>query len=143
MTHLLGCRSVHAYAVFVIGIVGALNGGGVPSASADENRASDAVAWRVGKDFQDQLQLPGPISWSEQPLRRGLTSLSEHQQIAIWLDRRIDPDGVVSISTRGETLQGTLRQIAARLNVGVGFVGNVVYIRPKPVVARLATTAAS
>jgi hypothetical protein len=142
MSHLLPCHSVHAYAAFVIGIVCALNGGGLPSAAADESRASDVVAWRVGKDFQRQLQLPSSLSWSDQSLRRGLTSLAKSQQIAIWLDRRIDPDGVISITTRGETLLATLRQIAEELGVGVGFVGDVVYIGPKPVATRLATIAA-
>jgi len=138
MTDLPLCRSVHAYAVFVIGIACAWHGGGTPPAFGDENQ----VVWHVGKDFQRQLQLPSPISWSEQTVRRGLTSLSKSQQIAIWLDRRIDPDGLISITTRGETLHATLRQIAQELNVGVGFVGNVVYIGPTPVAARLATIAA-
>jgi len=133
MTDLPLCRSVHAYAVFVIGIACAWHGGGTLPAFGDENQ----VVWHVGKDFQKQLQLPSPISWSEQTVRRGLTSLSKSQQIAIWLDRRIDPDGLISITTRGETLHATLRQIAQELNVGVGFVGNVVYIGPPEAVASL------
>ena len=90
MSHVLPCHSVHAYAVFVIGIVCVLNGGGLSRADADDGRASDVVVWRVGKDFQHQLQLPSSISWSDQSLRRGLRSLSRRRQIAIWLDRRID-----------------------------------------------------
>ena len=142
MTQLLPCQSVHTYAVFLIGIVSVLNGGGTPCASADDTLASDVVAWYTGKDFQRQLQLPGPISWSDQSLRQGLKGVAKSQRIAIWLDRRIDPDRVMNITTRGETLQATLQQIAERLGVGVGFVGDVVYIGPKPVATRLATIAA-
>ena len=142
MTRLLPCQSVHAYAVYVIGIVCALTGVGTPRGSADDTLAGDVVVWRAGKDFQRQLQLPGPISWSEQSLRQGLKSVSRSQRIAIWLDRRIDPDGAISITTSGESLQATLQQVAEKLGGGVGFVGNVVYIGPKSVAARLATIAA-
>ena len=86
MTHLLPCQSVHAYAVLVIVIVGALNGGGWSCASAADGRVGakvggnadtvSALAWRDGKDFQRQLQLPGPISWSDQSLRQGLKGVA-------------------------------------------------------------------
>lgn len=134
------CQIVHAYAACLIGILSALMGGSGSRALADD--APAAIAWLDGKAFQRQLQLPYRISWSDQALRDGLASVSRNQRIAIWLDRRIDPGRVMQITTGGESLQGALEQVAAKLNVGVGFVGPVVYLGPKPVAERLATIAA-
>lgn len=148
MTRPLPYQVAHTYAVCMISIFFGLVGSLTSCAAADDAGAAaevlsgEAVTWREDQDFQRQLQLPGRISWSEQSLRQGLDNVSKNQRIAIWLDRRIDPDGTMNITTSGESLQVALQQVAAKLKVGVGSVGNVIYLGPQPVAERLATIAA-
>ncbi len=172
MTRRTAYLFVPAYAVFAIGILcahrdGWGQGAGSAAAPADVPTKRDVLrgtephrtdpsdsdagrdqgrgagpAWREGRDFQRQLQLPVGIAWSETPLLQGLNRLAESQGVAIWLDRRVDPNRLMDLSTSGVSLEVALRQVAAKLNLGVGFVGNVVYLGPKPVAIQLATIAA-
>ena len=53
--------------------------------------AAAEVDWKIGLEFRKALEQPIGIKWAENPVRNAFRNLSNNQQIAIWLDRRIDP----------------------------------------------------
>ncbi len=103
----------------------------------------------TGKDLEQQLSLAAGISWSSNPLRDGLNNLSRSHKIAILLDRRIDPDQRIDVSTPPIPLWDLLQQIAVSVvytdpqdtvqRADVGRVGPVVYIGPQETVRVLST----
>jgi hypothetical protein len=102
---------------------------------------ADAAPLRTGNAFRQALAGTVGISWEGTPLREALARLGETQGIAIVLDRRMDPDQMVEFATRGQTLESSLRQLAARLKAGMAIVDSTVYIGPESTAQRLATSA--
>ncbi len=103
--------------------------------------AAQPVEWRTGADFVRQLQLPAGINWSETPLRQGLTNLSRSQGVAVFLDRRVDPDQRFSLNVAEVPLGVLFEALAERLQLGIAYVGPVVYVGPKSVARKLPTLA--
>lgn len=68
-------------------------------------RAAEAVA--------RALATPVTATWTKLPLRAAADRLSEIGGIAIVVDRRIDPDTLVSLRAEGETLADVLIRVAA------------------------------
>ena len=81
------------------------------------------------------------ITWERKPLREGLQNLARSQKVAIYLDRRSNPDREISIAIDEAPLRVALRRIARKGQLGVGFVGPVVYIGPPLTCTRIATLA--
>jgi len=94
------------------------------------------------KDFEAKWQATIGLSWNENPLRDALNRLSESQEIAIWLDRRIDPDQKITLRVSDQTVEQTLNTLANQLDIGLCVVGPVAYLGPKSTTAKLATVAA-
>lgn len=103
---------------------------------------AEAPALKTGAAFRQQLASPAGISWTAAPLRRALQNLAEAKQIAIVIDRRIDPDQTIDFNSGEGSLEEALRSIAVRLNSGVSIFDSTVYIGPPATTARLATLAA-
>ncbi len=97
--------------------------------------------WKTGDDFRKQLESPISLIWESRSLREGLDRLSQSHRIAIYLDRRVDPNQQVTCSANDEALESVLRRIARPLGLGVGHVGSVVYIGPPLTSVRIATLA--
>lgn len=89
------------------------------------------IAWLVGEQLVDALDLPCTISCSETPFREILEGFSRRQKIAILLDRRIDPDQKVSLSIRGKPVRTALGEMAAAAGGHVSFVEDTVFIAPR------------
>lgn len=68
-------------------------------------RAAEAVA--------RALATPVTATWTKLPLRAAADRLSEIGGIAIVVDRRIDPDTLVSLRAEGDTLADVLIRVAA------------------------------
>jgi len=68
-----------------------------------------------------------------------LANLSRSQQVAIFLDRRVDPDQHVTISAQAVTMRQFLDDLVESLGQGVSHIGPVVYIGPKETASVLAT----
>lgn len=96
-----------------------------------------AVNWKTGAEFRKQLDAPVGVTWREQSLRPALRSLSETTGIAIWLDRRLDPDQKLVFSSDTERFEKTLQRLAGHLRAGVSEVGSVVYIGPTSTASKL------
>ena len=68
-----------------------------------------------------------------------LSSLGRNQRVATFLDRRVDPGTPVDFTARNIPLQDALQQLTTDRNLGLAFVGPVVYLGPAGPVSKLAT----
>ena len=106
--------------------------------------ASDPVGrttWNTGPKFQQQLQTTVGVSWRHNPMRAALARLAQSQRVAMFLDRRVDPDQLISFSVHDVPLETVLEQLARQLGIGVCHVGPVIYFGPTEVAEKLATLA--
>lgn len=104
-------------------------------------RAAD-VDWKTEGDFHKALATVTGFSGKDRPLREGLRAISRETQVAIFLDRRIDPDQRVDFTTRDLSLQAALEKLALNVNAAIAVIDDIVYIGPPPVASRLAASAA-
>jgi hypothetical protein len=103
-------------------------------------RAADSqVAWLTGEKLRVALDQKIGVTWANIPLRRALTSLSKSRQVAIILDRRVDPDQKIELTFDDVPLDIALKRIAERAKIGVGQVGSVFYFGPEVSARRIRT----
>lgn len=100
-----------------------------------------AQNWATGESFRKKLTQPIGATWADTPLRDALDSLAVSHGVAIFLDRRVDPGRPITCSTELMPFQEMLQTTLQPLDLGVGFVGPVVYVGPRHTAARLATLA--
>ena len=105
--------------------------------------AADRVAWTTGREFQQRLAQPVDILWTGNPLRAAIRGLSEAQQVAILLDRRVDPGQKLDLTIKGKPLEAALQTIADHCGLGVSRLGAVVYLGPPSAAQRLRPAAAA
>lgn len=101
----------------------------------------ETIDWRTEADLEKQLQSTFDLTWEEVPLRDGLVRLGQTQRIAIFLDRRVDPDQTIKMAFSNERLELGLQRIAAQLGIGMARVGDVIYLGPQETASRLPTVA--
>ncbi len=102
----------------------------------------ESPKWVTGGAFVKQLAQPaGPTgpTWSGTPLRDALGELARAKQVAIVLDRRVDPGQRLELSVENVPLEQVLRQIAANRGLGISIFEPVVYFGPKEAAGRLRT----
>lgn len=102
----------------------------------------DAVGWKTDAELQRQLDSRIGIRWSQNPLRDALENLARVQQVAIFLDRRVDPGQPLEFSVSDTPLREVIERLAAGLDLGLSFVGPVAYFGPRSSTEKLATLAA-
>ncbi len=90
-----------------------------------------------GKDLQEQLKRPITLSWSSAELGNSLRNLANTRRIAIFLDRRVDPNRPVEFTAENVPLGEVLYQIAEQADCGVYWMGDVAWIGPLQQVAEL------
>jgi len=98
--------------------------------------------WKTGAALQHQLGEEVGITWQDRGLRDGLIRLSQKYGVAIFLDRRIDPDQELTLIARDQSLEEVLRRISADAHAAIAMVGPVIYFGPPETASRLATLAA-
>lgn len=105
--------------------------------------SQESSVWKTGPAFRRQLEHPlDSLTWSERQLRDGLTNLSKATEIAIVLDRRIDPNQTIELSIAKEPLQLVLAKIGGQAKAQMTTVGSCVYLGPPQTADKLATLAA-
>ncbi|MBN1590498.1 MAG: STN domain-containing protein [Pirellulales bacterium] len=109
-----------------------LLGGAVADLRAEDNRLN-------GRDFHQRLDRPLGVVWSEVPLRDALNGLSESQNVAVWLDRRIDPGRRISLKVHELPLRDVLDRIAHDQGLEMVLFHSVVYFGPPDAVKPLRT----
>gem|GEM_PF-1199756 len=124
-----------ATVVLVAGGIAFWAGTGAVSLSAEEFPPPSVT-------YQQRLNRPCGLYWTEVPLRQGLDRLAEVQRVSIFLDRRVDPDQRVTISLDAASLRELLETLAAKLSLGVSYFEPIVYLGPPAAARRLRTLAA-
>lgn len=104
--------------------------------------AADGVTWKHGAELDGQLDSPVGGRWGSNPLRAALGNLARNQEVAIFLDRRVDPDQTVDLVIADTPLRVLFQRLADQLQLGVGQVGPVIYLGPPRTAAVLGTVAA-
>jgi hypothetical protein len=104
--------------------------------------AQQPEKWKTGAALQHQLGEQAGVTWQDRGLRDGLVRLSQKYGVAIFLDRRIDPDQELTLVARDQSLEEVLRRISADAHAGIAIVGPVIYFGPPETASKLATLAA-
>ncbi len=107
----------------------------LPLAAATE----PPLRWAVGAQFEQRLASVTGVQWVGTPLRPALQRLAEAQQVAILIDRRLDPDQPVDFSGENMSLEQLLQSLADSRGWGLSRIGPVVYLGPAPTTLELAT----
>jgi hypothetical protein len=103
--------------------------------------ADEPVKWKTGPALRQQLAVAMSVTWVERELRDALAGVSEQLDIAVFLDRRIDPGQPINLSLR-KPAEEVLRQLAAAGHAEWRAVGPVIYVGPAQTAAKLPTLAA-
>jgi hypothetical protein len=120
---------------------------GRAAAATSDLAGHESIAWQFGAALKRQLAQPTSVQWAEgptwpaPPLRKTLLGLSRANQVAIVIDRRVDPDQKLNLSLHNVPLEDVLRQAAASLGLGMTKLGPVIYFGPPDYTARLRTLA--
>lgn len=104
-----------------------------------ESTSANTVSWKTGAELTKSLPLPTDVLWEDRTLRDAVRRLAETQGVAIFLDRRIDPDQPLTLSLRNRPIIEVIEAIAEQLKAGVCRVGDVLYIGPIETAKRLPT----
>jgi hypothetical protein len=102
-------------------------------------QAGLSTTWLTGTALQKELQEPRDLVLSEAPLRQVLRELSLQRHVAVFIDRRIDPDRRLKVETRDMPLGKALGELAKAHGLGLAFLGPVAYFGPVQATARLRT----
>jgi hypothetical protein len=105
--------------------------------------ADEPARWKTGAEFRQQLAATTmSVTGSERALRDVLAGVSAQLDIAMFLDRRIDPGQLIGLNFREQPAEEVLRQLAAAGHAEWRAVGPVIYIGPPHAAAKLPTLAA-
>lgn len=96
------------------------------------------TSWHTGTKLRKQLESPVKMHWQGTSLRTALETLAATQRVAIFLDRRSDPNRPIALDIEQPSLQAALYQIADTCQLGVGRIGAVVYLGPPATALKLA-----
>ncbi len=96
------------------------------------------IEWRMGADLERHLEQPVSLTWTDAPLRQQLIRFSQKERIAVFIDRRIDPNQVVTIIQSDLTFDQILWNVADQIGLGVCRLGNLFYIGPPEHTSQLA-----
>ncbi len=81
------------------------------------------------------------MACSERPLAIMVQNLAAAQRVAMWIDRRVDPERPLTLAIRDESLKEVIQQIAAQEQLGASTLNSVVYFGPPDASAKLRTLA--
>jgi len=111
-----------------------------PVLTESENRPAVAdPEFLTGRDFEDALKKTLSLAWQGQNLRDGLRKISETRQVAILLDRRVDPGQQLSLQVQNVSLQALLKLIATEARADISVLDTFIYVGPAATAARLRT----
>jgi hypothetical protein len=99
-------------------------------------------SWKSGAALDGQLKQQFSVQWQERPLRLVLERLSAETGAAVFLDRRIDPDQLLTLATTDMPLIQLYERIAAEAGAGACRLGSVTYIGPPKTTVKLPAIAA-
>ncbi len=80
--------------------------------AAAQSAQPEQPKWRTGNELDKHLQTSLSVSWNERELHDCLSNFSEQQQIAIWIDRRVDPSMALTYQATNVTFEQILWEAA-------------------------------
>lgn len=89
---------------------------------------AEAITLKAGTEFKKQLTTPVGLSWSEVPLREGLSRLARAHEVAVFLDRRADPSQELAFECKSLPLEQVLQIIALKSDLAYYSLPSVVYL---------------
>jgi hypothetical protein len=95
----------------------------------------------TGGKFTAALDAPLSGSWVNAELRTLLSRIAETRRTALFLDRRLDPNRVLTFDSTGKTLRESLVEIVEPADAAMTQLGSTVVLAPIPAAGRLRTLA--
>lgn len=89
-----------------------------------------ADGWREGRDFTQQLAAPLSGTWAQVPLKELTAGLARTQNVAIVLDRRVDPQQPLTLDVADMPMAEALGKVAAERKLEIIYLGPIVYLAP-------------
>jgi hypothetical protein len=105
--------------------------------------AQEPVKWKSGPELRKQLDQRVTIPWQQRGLRDGLSLVSQSLGVSIFLDRRIDPGQLLTLTVRDEPVELLINQAAQAAHCETAMLGAVTYVGPPAIASKLATLAAA
>lgn len=100
--------------------------------------AQNEVEWNTGNEFSKARNAIIGVSWSDVSLRESLYNLAKQQGVAIFLDRRVDPNQSIEFESAGRSLEHTIMALTDKLDLAALKIDNrLFYIGPRRQVAEL------
>jgi hypothetical protein len=98
-------------------------------------------AFLAGRRFEQALAQKMALNCANARLGEVLKNLTANHHVAIVLDRRIDPEQLVSLNLSDASLRTVLQQLAKNAGTGISFWEPLVYLGPPSEAAALRTLA--
>jgi hypothetical protein len=95
-----------------------------------------------GRELATKLAEPVTVAWTGAPLKRAIADLSRTHTIGLFLDRRVDPDRLVTLSVKNTPLVEVCDKLAASAGVGFCQLDALGYFGPAGTCETLPTVAA-
>ncbi len=94
------------------------------------HEVGQSTDWLAGKLLEQQARQAITGQWADAPIRPLLRQLAQHQKIAVWVDRRVDPTIPVTLTAKDLTWEQLLHAIGAKHGLGFCRLENVYYFGP-------------
>lgn len=107
------------------------------SSQAEVPKLVDQTEWLTGRTLDLQLRQPISASWTDSPIKSRLLNFARQQKIGIFVDRRIDTEKRISISSRDVSIEQFLWQIAEQGGLGICRLDDFFYFGPPETTATL------
>ncbi|HEY5315704.1 MAG TPA: STN domain-containing protein [Pirellulales bacterium] len=98
--------------------------------------------WLSGRELAAKLAEPVTVAWAGAPLKRAIGDLARTHAIGLFLDRREDPDRLVTLSVKNTPLAEVCDKLAASAGIGFCQLDALGYFGPAGTCEALPTVAA-
>ena len=97
------------------------------------------IAYKTGRSFAAALKKKVFVSWDQTEVHDILRSLAVNQQVALLLDRRLNPNQVVNLDANNQSVWNVITMLASHIRAKAVIVGNVVYLAPAEAASQVLT----
>ncbi len=99
----------------------------------------EGVKFRRESRFQDAINRPLTANGERAKLRDYLQRLSENREVAVLLDRRIDPSQRITIAIDAKSFEGGIRMLVNQVKADVTVAGDTLVVGPPETIRNLRT----
>ena len=109
----------------------------VANSCCGQEPTDQKVQWRSGRAFDEFAKSPISVSWQHAQLRNHLMQFARSQQIAIVLDRRVDPNQLLDLTVNNASIEQFMLRIAEKSGTKFCRFGDCYYFGPANSTERL------